>query len=125
MLVAEQHRGFPVSKPAGAGATLDQSIRRALPPGVELDEREETLLSAAAEQADAIAALEKDIKARGHIVDGARGGKVLNPAVAEARQGRLALGRLLGGLDLPDSRSLTGLRAAKAANARWQGREAS
>jgi hypothetical protein len=114
-----------VPKAESAGAALEQTIREALPPGVELDEREEALLSAAAHQADAIAALEKDIDARGHVVDSARGGKVLNPAVPEARQGRLALGRLLGGLDLPHSRSLTGLRASKAATARWQGREAS
>ena len=28
---------------------------------------------------------------------------VLNPSIAEARQGRLALGKLLGQLDLPES----------------------
>ena len=88
-------------------------------PGVELDEREQALLEAAAHQADAIAALEADVAERGHILDGARGARVVNPAVPEARQGRLALGRLLGGLDLPDSQSLTGLRAGKAARARW------
>ena len=108
-----------------AGAALRRAILKGLPPGVELDEREDALLAAAAEQADAIAALEADIETRGHMVDGVRGGKVLNPAVAEARQGRLALGRLLGGLDLPDSQSLTGLRAGKAARARWADREAS
>jgi hypothetical protein len=49
----------------GAGAALVRAIREGLPPGVELDEREEALLAAAAEQADALAALEKDIKTRG------------------------------------------------------------
>jgi hypothetical protein len=91
---------------------------------VELDGREEALLAAAAEQADALAALEKDIKTRGYMVNGAKGATVLNPSVAEARQGRLALGRLLGGLDLPSSESFTSLRASKAANTRWRGRRA-
>jgi hypothetical protein len=108
----------------GAGAALVRAIREGLPPGVELDEREEALLAAAAEQADALAALEKDIKTRGYMVNGAKGATVLNPSVAEARQGRLALGRLLGGLDLPSSESFTSLRASKAANTRWRGRRA-
>ena len=50
-----------------AGAELVQAIRKGLPPGVELDEREEALLSAAAEQADAIAALEKDTRPAGTL----------------------------------------------------------
>jgi hypothetical protein len=103
-----------------AGERLARSIRAGLPPGVELDEREQVLLEAAARQADAIEALEADISERGHLV-GAR----LNPAVPEARQGRATLVRLLGGLDLPDSRSVTEIRAGKAARARWHGREAS
>ena len=70
MLVATG--GCPVAKSESAGAALERTIRRALPPGVELDEREDALLAAAAQQADAIAALEKDIEARGHMVDGAR-----------------------------------------------------
>jgi hypothetical protein len=82
-------------------------------------EREEALLAAAARQADAIEALEADVAERGYGV-----GSRLNPAVPEARQGRTALARLLGGLDLPDSRSLTEIRAGKAARVRWQ-REAS
>jgi hypothetical protein len=86
---------------------------------VELDEREEALLAAAARQADAVQALEADIAERGYVV-----GSRLNPSVPEARQGRTALARLLGGLDLPDSRSLTEIRAGRAARARW-GREAS
>jgi hypothetical protein len=98
-----------------AGTALVRAIHEGLPPGVELDEREEALLAAAGEQANAIAALEADIHKRGYMIDGTR----LNPAVAEARQGRLALGRLLGGLDLPSSESLTSLRASKAANTRW------
>jgi hypothetical protein len=103
-----------------AGEALSRAIRGGLPPGVELDEREEALLAAAACQADAVEALESDIAKRGYVI-----GSRLNPSVPEARQGRLALGRLLGGLDLPDSKSLTEIRAGKAANARWHGRKAS
>ncbi len=99
-----------------AGERLSGAIRAGLPPGVELDEREEALLAAAAAQADDVEALEPDVLARGHVLDTGR----LNPCVQEARQGRSALGRLLAGLDLPDSRSVTGIRASKAANTRWR-----
>ena len=102
-----------------AGQALSRTIRRGLPPGVELDEREEALLAAAARQADAVQALEADVAERGYVV-----GSRLNPSVPEARQGRTALARLLGGLDLPDSHSLTEIRAGRAAHARWH-REAS
>src|SRR4051795_880715 len=104
----------------GAGEALSRAILEGLPPGVELDEREQTLLAAAAKQADDVAALEADIAERGHVVEGR-----LNPCVLEARQGRTALGRLLAGIDLPGSRSHTALRAAKAAQARWRKQEAS
>lgn len=107
------------------GVALVKAISEGLPPGVELDEREQALLEAAAQQADANAAFEADIAKRGYMVTGARGGVGVNPAVAEARQGRLALARLLGGLDLPDSESLTGLRASRAARSRWDERKAS
>jgi hypothetical protein len=98
-----------------AGERLSRAILAGLPVGVELDEREQALLAAAAKQADDVAALEANIAERGRVVDGR-----LNPAVLEARQGRTALGRLLSGLDLPDSRSFTAIRATKAARARWQ-----
>ena len=98
-----------------AGHALSRAIRAGLPRGVELDEREEVLLAAAARQADAIEALEADIDARGYMV----GGK-LNPATMEARQGRATLARLLSALDLPTSRTLTQARATRAANARWR-----
>jgi len=97
-----------------AGARLERAIRADLPPHVELDPREELLLAAASRQADDIADLERDILKRGRVVCGA-----VNPAVREARQGRLALGRLLAGIDLPAAASTTVLRAEKAARARW------
>ena len=99
----------------GAGAALMKVVRDDLPTNVELDPREETLLQAAAAQADDIAALEVDIAGRGHIVDGA-----VNPSVREVRQGRTALARLLAGIDLPAAATTTVLRAEKAAHARWK-----
>lgn len=104
-----------------AGEDLRASVLENLPLGAELDERETALLDAAARQADDIAALEADIADRGHLVPGARGGTVVNPAVPEARQGRTALARLLAGIDFADSSSTTQIRAKKAARARWSG----
>jgi hypothetical protein len=100
-----------------AGAALEREIRKAVPPGVEFDEREAVLLAAAANQADDIAALERDIRERSHMINGA-----VNPAVREARQARLALARLLSGIDLPGAASTTTLRAEKAARARCRRR---
>ena len=57
------------------------------------------------------------------MIEGAAGQKRLNAAVTELRQGRIALGRLLGQIDMPNEqrRSMTesSRRASKAANARW------
>jgi hypothetical protein len=59
--------------------------------------------------------LEVSIREHGAVLEDGR----VNPAVREARQGRLTMARLLGGIDLPDSRSFTQLRARRAAEARW------
>jgi uncharacterized protein with von Willebrand factor type A (vWA) domain len=102
-------------KPTDSDAEMIVAIRAGLPAGVELDEREEAILDLAARQASDVAVLEADIAARGHLVEGSRGQLVLNPSIAEARQGRLALGKLLGQLDLPD----VVRNARRAAEARW------
>ena len=97
------------------------SIIQGLPLGVELDERETALLDVAARQADDIAALEEDIAKRGVRVPGSRAGhEVLNPAISEVRQGRLALGKLLGALELPESASDATRSTLKAVEARWK-----
>src|SRR5215204_655123 len=83
-----------MTKQLDAGAALEKVIRDDLPPNVELDPREELLLRAAAAQADDVAALEADIRERGHIVDG-----TVSASVREVRQGRANLARLLGGID--------------------------
>ena len=110
-----------MSEPVTAGVALVESILRGLPPGVELDERERSLLDQAARQADDVAALEADIAEHGIRVPGSRAGHtVLNPAVSECRQGRLALGKLLGALELPESASDATRRAQRAAEARFR-----
>jgi hypothetical protein len=100
----------------GAGAALEKVIRDDLPPQVELDPREEVLLMAAARQADDIAALEADVRDRGHVLDSG----LVNPSVREVRQGRANLARLLSGIDLPAAASTSVLRAERAAQARWK-----
>jgi hypothetical protein len=102
---------------------LRGEIVKALPAGMELDERESALLDLAARQADDLARLEAEIE-RGTTVPGSRGQPVLNPALAEARQGRLALGKLLAGLELANAagkpRSEASVRTQRAAKARWK-----
>jgi hypothetical protein len=61
-----------------AGDRLKASIVGALPPGVELDEREEVMLNAAAAQADAIELLEAHVAEHGVMVPG-RVGLRVNP----------------------------------------------
>ena len=96
-----------------AGQRLERSIRAGLPVGVELDEREDELLAQACRQADVIERLDAHIDQHGVMNERGR----LNPATAEARQSRTALARRL---DLPASRTLTQIRASKAASSRWR-----
>ncbi len=81
------------------------------------------VVEACCRQADDLAELERVIERDGYTVTGAAGQSRLNGAVTEARQGRLALARLLGALALPDEdeRPMTEAqrRAQKAANVRW------
>ena len=101
------------------GEVLIKTIRGGLPLGVELDEREETLLSLAAGQARDVERAEADLAKRGYLVPGAQGQQVVNPSLGEARQGRIAVGRLLAQIDLPDSTRDAVKRARHAAEERW------
>jgi hypothetical protein len=60
-------------------------------------------------------------------VPGSAGQLVMNPAIAEARQARQAVAKLLGALQLPDEeeepRSEAGRRGQRAARARWDRRD--
>jgi hypothetical protein len=98
------------------GAALERAIRDDLPVHVELDPREKELLRQARAQADDIAALQADVDDRGHVLDSG----AVNPCVRELRQARVALSRLLAGIDLPAAAKTTVLRAERAAKARWK-----
>ena len=87
-----------MTKTPDPGLEMVEAIRTGLPPGAEMDEREEAILDLAARQARDVAAAEGDIAERGYLVEGSRGQQVVNPSVAEVRQSRLALGKLLGSL---------------------------
>ncbi len=109
--------------PAGLGRA-GGALWRDLVGAFELDERECAVLAAACRQADDLVKLEEVLAEDGLVVAGSRGQPRLTTVVAELRQGRLALARLLGALALPDevgakpvtSRSA---RASRAANVRW------
>jgi len=109
------------------GRALFASVQRALPfneegEQLEFDEREVALLTMAARQADDVQRLEAVVKRQGPMVAGSTGQPVVNPALIEARQGRLAITRLLGELSIPDEagepRTARSLRAQHAAETR-------
>ncbi|MGI8936896.1 MAG: P27 family phage terminase small subunit [Iamia sp.] len=89
----------------------------------DLDPVERTHLAAAARQLDVVTALEALVAEDGVTTATAAGGTKLHPAVAEARQARVALTKLLGAIRLPagEAQNLTaaGVRAQHAARARW------
>lgn len=111
-----------------AGKRLWSAVWEDLPDGWVLDHREQAILALAARQADELALLEDAIDSDGVIAVGAAGQPRLAAAVTEARQARLAIGRLLGQIAMPDEdeQPLTqaGQRARHAANARWSRRAA-
>jgi hypothetical protein len=82
----------------------------------EWTERDAALLELAVRQAADIDGLEADIECHGVRLENGR----LNTALCEARQARVALGRLLVMVDIPDEISTAAVHATKAAKARWQ-----
>ena len=112
-----------------AGVELWSAILGDLDNGWELDARELELLGQAAIVADRLQALDEAVRRDGTAIKGSRGQTVVHPAVAESRQQRLALVRLLGAIEVVDPaearRSATPAqaRARRAADARW-GRKA-
>jgi hypothetical protein len=83
------------------------------------------LLEAAVRQADDVALLEEALARDGVTVVGSRGQARMNPVVAELRQSRLALARLLGELPVPEPEAddvpttAASRRAQRAADIRW------
>jgi phage terminase small subunit len=113
----------PPSGLAATGRALWLAVCEDAPAELEFDSRELAILEAACRQADAVAALERAIKRDGAMITGAAGQRRLNGAVTEARQGRIALTRLLGELRVPDEaeepRTAASKRGAHAAKVRW------
>lgn len=97
-----------------------EGLRSSLPPSHEWTERDLAVLELAERQAADIDRLEKDIADQGVRVQG-RGAEVLNQAFGEVRQARVALGRLLGLVEIPGEPSTGAQHARKAARARWKG----
>ena len=92
-----------------------KAIRDGLPPVLEWTERDLSLLELAERQAADLDELEADIADKGIRISDVK----LNPAVMEARQARIALGRLLGLVDIPTEASTHSIHASKAAKERW------
>lgn len=97
-------------------AMLVTRIRDRLPAGYEWDERELALLDLALRQAADLDLLEADIAVHGVRSPSGR----LSTIVSEARQGRVALSRILGAVDVPESVRPAVTHAGKAARARWK-----
>ena len=93
----------------------------------EVDAHERPLLAEACRLADRCAELEESIEEHGITVEGSKGQPRLHPAVAEVRQTRVALTRVLGAIAFPNEDGVpvkAGTRhASKAAVARWKGTE--
>lgn len=103
--------------------TAGRALWRRFVDRFEFDLHELSILEAACRQADDVATLEGLVADDGMTVPGSSGQPRLHPAVAEARNGRLALGKLLAQLRLPEEaqpiRSEASTRAQRAAEARW------
>lgn len=88
------------------------------------DPREQAILDAACRQVDLVVELERVLTDDGVIVVGSKGQQRVSGLVAEVRQGRLCLAKLLGDLQLPSEeqqRAATwrSAQAKKAADSRW------
>lgn len=109
-----------------AGQALWNSVIADVPAGWSLDEREYAILGLAARQADDLALLDAAVARDGAMSVGSKGQPVVHPALQEARQARITIGRLLGQLGLPDETGARGtaasLRGRRAAQARWRDR---
>ena len=116
----------------GRAETPGERFRVAVLDTYELTDPESRILDQASATLDVIADLDAQVAADGTMVEGSQGQPVLNPCIGEARQQRLAFGRLVSQIDLPDPESETGesvwtpeaVRARRAAQARWRRRGA-
>ncbi|WP_336922375.1 P27 family phage terminase small subunit [Aquipuribacter sp. SD81] len=91
----------------------------------DLSDAEAELLAECCRLLDEIDALRRSVEQDGTTVRGSTGQPRVHPALAEVRQHRLALGRLLSQLDLPDEDggvvSPMRARSRRGHAARWGG----
>lgn len=120
-----QHRPGEVAGLAGG------QFRSAVLDAYELTDAEARMLDQASRVLDVIDQLDAVVAADGPTSTGSAGQVVTHPAVAEARMQRLAFGRLVAQLDLPDPDDAHGdptvwtpqaTAARRAAQARWRRR---
>jgi len=112
--------------PTGLGGR-GRAFWRATVEGFDLERGELELLAEVCRTLDEIDALAAAIGRDGVTVAGSTGQTRTHPAINEARQHRLALGRLLSQLALPDLDGASipkpsSLRASHAARTRWRRR---
>ena len=128
--VADVERYLPPAPPehlGEAGARLWERIIAALPAEAEFDARELEAIDQACATRDLIEELQTGLREDGLYITGANRQKKQHPFLAEIRQQRLALVRMLGTLGLPGEDELAeggnwsgkSERARKAARARW------
>jgi hypothetical protein len=108
--------------PAGLEAA-GRRLWRQLTAEFVLNPREIDLLERACRQADDVARCEAVVLRDGVEATGSTGQAVVSPYLLEARQGRLAVARLLGQIGLPDEddieqRDVLSRRAGRASRAR-------
>ena len=105
---------MPESFPNGPRDHVE-AIRRSVGDAFEWDGREAALLDLAARQAADVERLEADVAENGPRLSNGR----LNTALCELRQGRVALARILGQVEIPESARPASVHARRAAQARW------
>lgn len=110
--------------PAGLGKA-GRALWRQITATYDLDAAERPLVEQACQLADRVAELEDQIATDGLMVAGSTGQPRLHPAVAEARQTRVALARCLGQVAFPDEQgrpmTASSVHAQGAAVIRWRG----
>lgn len=100
-----------------AGKRLFKAVIADLPDGLEFADSELEVLAMAARQADTVADLEAVVATDGVMSTGSTGQATVHPAIAEARQGRGAVARLLASLAV--DASVASSAASPAARQAW------
>ena len=112
-------------KPPESSRSPGERLRRAILDAYELNPAEEALLAQAAEIADVLGKLNRELAGKQALTQkGAKGNFVMTPLLLAQRRHSEVLARLLDAMALPtgdedEGESPTTLRARRAAQARW------